>query len=404
MTDDKIALRALLEKGSDTTFLREMIGFAAERLMQLETDGLCGGAPGERNPERTNQRNGYRDRDWQTRAGTVGLCIPKAAPGQLLSRLPRTPSHGRKGADGRDPGSLHPGYLHPLRRDLVRSMGMDGLSKSQVSRLCGEIDERVNAFLARPIEGDWPDGDWPDLWLDATDVKVRRDHHIVSVGVIVAVGVNTDGRREVLGMTTGHSEAEPFWVEFLRSLARRGLRGVKLVTSDAHEGLKAAITKVLAATWQRCRVHFMRNALAYAGKTQRRIVSAWVGTAFAQDDAPAARKQWREVADQARPRVPKLAALMDDAEADVLAYMGFPVQHRAKLHSTNPLERLNGEIKRRSEVVGILPNEEAVVRLIGALLLEQNDEGAVQRARYMSRETIAPLSDDLAVSLPPLAA
>ena len=276
---------------------------------------------------------------------------------------------------------------------------MEGISKSQVSRLCAEIDERVQTFLTRPIEGEWP-----YLWLDATYVRARRGSHIVSVAVIVAVGVNTDGRREVLGMTVGHSEAEPFWVEFLRTLTRRGLRGVKLVTSDAHEGLKAAITKVLAATWQRCRVHFMRNALAYAGKTQRRIVSAWIGTAFAQDDAAAARTQWRQVADQARSRVPKLAALMDQAEADVLAYMNFPVQHRAKLHSTNPLERLNGEIKRRSDVVGIFPNEAAVVRLVGALLLEQNDEWAVQRARYMTLETIAPLSDDPLVALPPLAA
>ena len=235
-------------------------------------------------------------------------------------------------------------------------------------------------------------------------MKVRRDHHIVSVAIIVAVGVNTDGRREVLGMTIGHSEAEPFWVEFLRSLARRGLRGVKLVVSDAHEGLKAAITKVLSATWQRCRVHFMRNALAYAGKSQRRIVAAWIGTAFAQVNAAAARKQWREVADQARPRLPKLAALMDEAEADVLAYMGFPVQHRAKLHSTNPLERLNGEIKRRSDVVGIFPNEAAVTRLIGALLLEQHDEWAVQRARYITLETIASISDDPLVSMPALAA
>ena len=205
-------------------------------------------------------------------------------------------------------------------------------------------------------------------------------------------------------MTVGHSEAEPFWVEFLRSLARRGLRGTKLVVSDAHEGLKAAITKVLSATWQHCRVHFMRNALAHAGKTQRRIVSAWVGTAFAQDDAAAARKQWRDVADQARPKVPKLASLMDEAEADVLAYMNFPAQHRAKIHSTNPIERLNGEIKRRSDIVGIFPNEAAVSRLIGAILLEQNDEWAVQRARYMTLETIAPLSDDVAVSLPSLAA
>ena len=163
-------------------------------------------------------------------------------------------------------------------------MGMQGINKSQVSRLCAEIDERANAFLDRPIEGDWP-----SVWLDATCVKVRRDHQIVSVAVIIAVGVNTDGRREVLGMTVGHSEAEPFWVEFLRSLARRGLRGAKLVISDAHEGLKAAVSKTLSATWQRCRVHFMRNALA------------WIGTAFAQDDAEAARKPWREVAGQARP-------------------------------------------------------------------------------------------------------
>jgi putative transposase len=283
--------------------------------------------------------------------------------------------------------------------DLVKAMGMEGISKSQVSRLCAEIDERVQTFLHRPIEGEWP-----YLWLDATYVKARRDHHIVSVAVIVAVAVNTDGRREVLGMTVGNSEAEPFWIEFLRSLARRGLRGVKLIVSDAHEGLKAAITKVLGATWQRCRVHFMRNAMAHAGKTQRRIVSAWIGTAFAQDDAEAARKQWRQVADQLRPRVSKLASLMDDAEADVLAYMGFPAQHRAKIHSTNPLERLNGEIKRRSEVVGIFPNEAAVIRLIGALLLEQNDEWAVQRARYMTLETIAPLSNDQTIKLPMVAA
>ena len=279
--------------------------------------------------------------------------------------------------------------------ELVKAMGMEeGISKSQVSRLCAEIDERVQTFLRRPIEGEWP-----YLWLDATDVKARRDHHIVSVAVIVAMAVNTDGRREVLGMTIGNSEAEPFWTEFLRSLTRRGLRGVKLVISDAHEGLKAAIAKVLGATWQRCRVHFMRNALAHAGKTQRRIVSAWIGTAFAQDDAEAARKQWRQVADQARPRISKLASLMDDAEADVLAYMGFPAQHRTKIHSTNPLERLNGEIKRRSEVVGIFPNEAAVVRLVGALMLEQNDvcmdhprfaRTIMQRWRRVLRSCIRP--------------
>ena len=194
--------------------------------------------------------------------------------------------------------------------DLVKALGMSGISKSQVSRLCAEIDERVTAFLERPLEGDWP-----YLWIDATYVKVRQNGRIVSVAVIVAVGVNTDGRREVLGMDIGPSEAEPFWTAFLRKLARRGLRGVKLVISDAHEGLKAAIAKILSATWQRCRVHFMRNALAHAGKSGRRVVSAFVATAFAQNDAESAKQQWRRVADQLRPKVPKLAALMDEAEA-----------------------------------------------------------------------------------------
>ena len=395
MTNDKIALRELLEKGSDASFLREMIGFAAQRLMELETEALCGAGHGERSADRRNQRNGYRERDWETRARTVELRIPKLRKGSYFPGFLEPRRTAEKALTAVIQGAYIQGISTRSVDDLVRAMGMEGISKSQVSRLCAEIDERVQTFLNRPIEGEWP-----YVWLDATYVRARRDHHIVSVAVIVAVGVNTDGRREVLGMTVGNSEAEPFWAEFLRGLARRGLRGVKLVVSDAHEGLKVAIAKVLGATWQRCRVHFLRNAMAHAGKTQRRIVSAWIGTAFAQDDADAARKQWRQVADQARPRVSKLADLMDDAEADVLAYMGFPAQHRTKIHSTNPLERLNGEIKRRSEVVGIFPNEAAVVRLIGALLLEQNDEWAVQRARYMTLETIAPLSDDKTIMLP----
>src|SRR6266446_5920685 len=257
------------------------------------------------------------------------------------------------------------------------------------------IDDKIAAFLNRPLEGDWP-----YVWLDATYVKARCDGRIVAVAVIVAVGVNGDGRREVLGMAIGASEAETFWTGFLRTLARRGLRGVKLVVSDAHQGLKAAVAKVLNASWQRCRIHFMRNVLAHAGKQGRRVVAAFIGTAFAQDDAEAARAQWRQVADQLRPRVKKLAELMDEAESDVLAYMSFPAAHRPKLHSTNPIERVNGEIKRRTEVVGILPNDEAIIRLVGAILLEQNDEWAVQRARYMTLETMAPLSDDPIFRLP----
>jgi putative transposase len=203
--------------------------------------------------------------------------------------------------------------------DLVQAMGMTGISKSEVSRLCGEIDDKVKAFLARPIEGDWP-----YLWIDATYVKVRQNGRIVSVAVIVAVGVNSDGRREVLRIGIGPSEAETFWTAFLRQLARRGLRGVKLVVSDAHEGIKPTVAKVLDASWQRCRVHFMRNALAHAGKSGRRVVSAFIATAFAQDDAEAARTQWRKVADQLRPKLPKLAGFLDEAETDVLAYMTFP--------------------------------------------------------------------------------
>ncbi len=274
-----------------------------------------------------------------------------------------------------------------------------GVSKSQVSRLCEEIDGRVQTFLNRPIEGDWP-----YLWIDATYIKVRQNGRIVSVAVIVAVGANADGRREVLGMQVGPSEAETFWTDFLRGLARRGLRGVKLVISDAHEGIKAAVSKVMHATWQRCRVHFMRNVSAHAGKSARRVVTAFMSAAFAQDTADAARSQWRKVADQVRPSLPKLAGLLDEAETDVLAYMTFPPAHRAKLHSTNPLERLNGEIKRRTEVVGIFPNEAAIIRLVGAILLEQNDEWMVQRSRYLSLETIATLSDTSVVSLPDMAA
>jgi putative transposase len=276
---------------------------------------------------------------------------------------------------------------------------MVGISKSQVGRLCAEIDERVRTFLERPIEGDWP-----YLWIDATYVKVREAGRIVSVAVTIAVAVNTAGRREVLGMAIGVSEAETFWVEFLRRLKRRGLAGVKLVISDAHEGIKAAVARVFRATWQRCRVHFMRNALAHAGKSGRRVVSAFIATAFAQDHAAAAKAQWRQVADQVRTKLPKLAALLDEAEEDVLAHMSFPKEHRAKIHSTNPLERVNGEIKRRTEVVGIFPNEAAITRLVGAILLEQNDEWSAQRARYMTLETIAPLRDDLTLMLPAAAA
>ena len=271
--------------------------------------------------------------------------------------------------------------------DLVRAMGMTGVSKSQVSRLCGEIDGRVDAFLNRPLEGEWP-----YLWLDATYIKVRRGGRIVSVAAIVAVAVNLDGRREVLGIAVQPSEAEVFWDEFLRSLADRGLRGNRLIIADDHKGLKAAAAKVLGATVQRCRVHFMRNALACVGKKDRPIVTAALRTAFDQDTLAASKDHWTKLIDAFEPRHPKLAELMRRAEEDVLAYKGFPKDHWPKIHSTNPLERLNKEIKRRTNVVGIFPNEAAVTRLVGALMLEQNDEWAITR-RYMTLETVAAICD-----------
>ena len=398
MADDMMTLRGLLEKSSDADLLREMIGFSAQRLMELEVQGLTGAEHGERTPERINHRNGYRDRPWETRAGTVDLKVPKLRKGSYFPGF----LEPRRTAEKALTAVIQEAYIQGVSTrsvdELVQAMGMSGISKSQVSRLCGEIDDKIKSFLDRPLEGDWP-----YLWLDATYVKVREAGRIVPVAVTVAVAVNDQGRRELLGMAIGASEAETFWTEFLRSLTRRGLRGVQLVISDDHKGLKAAITRILGATWQRCRVHFMRNLLAHAGKQGRRVVSAFVATAFAQDDAEAAAAQWRLIADQLRTKAPKLATIMDEAQHDVLAYMSFPKEHRAKLHSTNPLERVNGEIKRRTNVVGIFPNEDAITRLVGAVLLEQNDEWTVGR-RYMTLESIAPLSDNLTIKLSAVAA
>ncbi len=371
MTAEIMNLQTLLEKTSDPDFLREMISFTAQRLMALEVEALTGAEPGARTADRLNHRNGYRDRDWETRAGTVELRIPKLRKGSYFPAFLEPRRMSEKALTAVIQEAYVQGVSTRSVDDLVQAMGMSGISKSQVSRLCGEIDEKVQTFLNRPLEGGWP-----YVWLDATYVKVRQGGRIVSVAVTIAIGVNDDGRREVLGMAVGCSEAETFWTEFLRTLARRGLRGVKLVISDAHEGLKAAIARVLNATWQRCRVHFMRNLLAHAGRNGRRIAAAFIGTIFAQEDKTAARIQWRKVVNQMKPSLPKLAAFMDEAEDDVLAYMHFPAAHWVKLHSTNPIERPNGEIKRPTNVVGIFPNEGAIVRLVGAILLEQNDEWA----------------------------
>jgi putative transposase len=387
-TKTNMALAELAEKGADADLLKQMIQYVAQRMMEMDAESLCAAAYGERSPERLNSRNGYRERLWETRAGSVDLKIPKLRKGSYFPGF----LEPRRTAEKALAAVIQEAYVQGVSTrsvdELVKAMGMSGISKSQVSRLCAEIDERVNAFLTRPIEGDWP-----YLWIDATYLKVREAGRIVSVAVIIAVAVNTDGVREVLGMAIGPSEAEPFWTSFLRSLTRRGLRGVKLVISDAHEGLKAAAAKVLKATWQRCRVHFLRNALAHAGKGQRQMVLALINTVFAQETQEAAISQWRAVADQLRTKFPKLAALMDGAEADVLAFMSFPKSHRVQIHSTNPLERLNAEIKRRTNVVGIFPNEPAITRLVGALLLEQNDEWQLQR-RYLPLEGLQALAEN----------
>jgi transposase-like protein len=337
---------------------------------------------------------GYRDRDWATRAGTVALRIPKLRRGSYFPGF----LHPRRTAEKALAAVIQEAYIQGISTravdNLVQALGLTGVSKSQVSRLCAEIDTRVQAFLNRPLEGAYR-----HLWIDATYLKARENGRIVSKAVIIAVGLNGDGRREVLGMDIGPSEAETFWTEFLRKLVRRGLKGVELVVSDAHEGIKAAVARVLCTTWQRCRVHFMRTVQAHAGKSGKRVVSAFIATAFAQETPEAAKEQWRRVADQLRPTLPKLALLMDEAEADVLAYLAFPGQHRAKLHSTNPLERPIREIKRRTDVVGIFPNEAAITRLVGATLLEQHEEWAVQPRRYMPLETLAPIRHNPAVSL-----
>jgi putative transposase len=394
----RMALAELLRKaeadpGMDV--LREGVKVLAEAIMALEVEQHLGAGWHERTPERQGQRNGSRERSWDTRVGTIALRVPRVRDGSYFPSLlePRTRAERALVA------VVQEAYVEGVstRRvdDVVKALGLDGISKSQVSRLCAALDAEVERFRTRPLVTTYP-----YLWLDATFVKGRQDGRVVAQAVVVAVGVTVEGTREVLGVEIGPSEDGAFWLAFLRSLVARGLQGVQLVISDAHEGLRQAIGAVLhGASWQRCRVHFLRNALAVVPKAAQPLVAATIRTVFAQPTAEAARAQWRQVADSFRERWPRLAVLMDEAEADVLAYLAFPATHWRQLWSTNPLERLHKEVKRRTNVVGIFPTPAAIRRLVGAVLAEQHDEWQVGR-RYFSAESMALLRQEAG---PPLA-
>ncbi len=316
MTDASMALTELLQKAGDQDFLRTVAETVLQLLMEADVEGTIGAGRHERSAERINYRNGYRERSLDTRLGTLSLRIPKLRQGSYFPPF----LEARKTTEKALVAVIQEAWIGGVstRRvdELAQAMGLTGISKSQVSKLCKDIDERVGAFLDRPIEGEWP-----YLWLDATYLKQREGGRIISVAAIIAVAANIEGKREIVGLHIGPSEAEAFWATFLKALVRRGLKGVRLVVSDAHEGLKAAIRRVMGATWQRCRVHWMRNALAYVPKAQTSMVAAALRQAFLQPDQEAARQAFRHVADQMRPRWPKLAAFMDDSEFDVLAYM-----------------------------------------------------------------------------------
>jgi transposase-like protein len=373
----------LLEE-QDGDVLREGIRVLSQALMETEVAGLIGAERHERNGDRTAYRNGYRTRTWDTRVGTIELAIPKVRPGTYFPSLLQP----RRRAEHALLAVVQEAYVHGVSTrkvdDLMKALGLDGVSKSEVSRICGALDTVVAAFRTRSLLGEHR-----YLWVDATYHKVRVDGRVISQATVVAIGVTNEGDRQVLGVDVGPSEDRAFWTAFLRSLVKRGLKGVRLVISDAHEGLKQAISTVLlGSTWQRCRVHFMRNLLATVPQGAREAIAAIVRTICAQPDHASAMTQLRKVADGLRTRFPRTAVVLEEAAEDILAYRHLPVEHQRQLHSTNPLERLNKEIKRRSNVVGIFPNPAAVIRLVGAILLEQDDEWAVAERRYFSAESM----------------
>jgi putative transposase len=377
MTIEQVVRQLMSDEHADV--LRESVRLVVQELMELEVSELIGAELGERNPEgRMTQRNGYRRREWDTRAGVIELEIPKLRQG---SYFPHGLLEPRKRGEQALLSVVQQAYVCGVstRRvdQLVESLGLR-ISRSEVSRVCALLDEQVEAFRCRPLEGDYP-----YLWLDGKVEKVRHGGRVVAKCVVIAYGVHETGRREILGIDVGEAETEAFWTGFLRSLIARGLSGVQLVVSDAHEGLKAAIARLLRCPWQRCTVHFLRDCLGHARRDQHGLLAALIRPIFQADSGEQARERLPEAIAALEERLPKIAAMLADAEEDILAFYAFPQAHWSKLRSTNPLERFNKEIGRRTDVVGIFPDDRSLIRLVGMLCLEQNDEWLVGR-RYLS--------------------